>query len=104
MPYNSQLKLGPELISNSREAWTAYYVFVVLSVGALGGGYFAVRQSGVTGTDYWLLLLGVVILSAIFGGIAIMCHLLGHIIDTLDEVLAGQRKGRDAEPDDPSPR
>ncbi|MEO8377720.1 MAG: hypothetical protein ABI579_08610 [Candidatus Sumerlaeota bacterium] len=90
MSYNAQLKLGPELISNSREAWSAYYLFVVLSLGTLGGGYFAIRHSGVSGTDYWLLLLGVVILAAVFGGIAIMCHLLGHIIDTLDEIRAHQ--------------
>ena len=90
--YN-QVKFGPELLSNSREAWLGYYVFVVLALGSLGGGYFLLRRSGLEGGDYWLAMLGILILSLVSLGIAIMCHLLGHVIDMIDDLAkkSGER-------------
>jgi hypothetical protein len=95
--YN-QLKVGPELISNSREAWLGYYVFTGLALAMLGGGYLLVRQSGVQGADYWLLLVGVFLLSLVAGGIAVMCHLLGHVIDMIDEMRRDQSAAKSSQP------
>lgn len=97
MAYN-QLKVGPELISNSREAWLGYYVFTGLALAVLGGGYLLVRQSGVQGADYWLLLVGVFLLSLVSGGIAVTCHLLGHVIDMLDELRRNQAAANPPQP------
>lgn len=97
MAYN-QLKVGPELISNSREAWLGYYVFTGLALAMLGGGYLLVRQSGVQGADYWLLLVGVFLLSLVAGGIAVMCHLLGHVIDMIDEMRRDQSAAKSSQP------
>lgn len=86
MAYSTnQVKLGPELISNSREAWLGYYAFMALGLGILAGGAWAVGRSGATGTDYALLMMGVATLALVSFGIGVMCHLLGHIIDTLED-------------------
>lgn len=86
MRQTGQLKVGKELISNSQEAWLGYYVFALSTIGVLGGGYFSLRRAGLSGPDYWLGLLGVLILAAVCLGISITCHILGHIVDTLDEM------------------
>lgn len=94
MAYNAQVKLGPELISNSREAWLGYYVFTLGAIAILGGGYWLVRRSGFEGADYWILLLGVAILAMVSLGVGVCCHLLGHLIDTVDELrLDGGKPG-----------
>lgn len=98
----SQVKLGPELLGASRESWISYYVFAAAAVATLGGGYGLVRASGLGGVEYWLMLLAVLILSAVFGGIAIVCHLMGHLFDELDAIRRQpQRAGasRTAVPD-----
>jgi len=87
----NQVKLGPELLNASRESWISYYVFAFGAIATLGGGYAILRASGLVGSDYWLALLGVLILAAVFGGIAIVCHLMGHLFDELAEM-------RDAQP------
>lgn len=86
--YN-QIKVGPELISNSREAWLGYYVFTGLALVSLGGGYLWLRGSGFESAQYWLALIGILILFLVSLGIGIMCHLLGHLIDMVDEVRRG---------------
>ncbi len=85
---SAQVKVGKELISNSQEAWLGYYVFAFASLGVLGGGYPLLRHADLSGPDYWLVLLGILILAAVCLGICIMCHILGHIVDTLDEMRA----------------
>lgn len=85
----SQVKVGPELLSASRESWLGYYVFAFLTLLSLGGGYAWLRSSGLTGDAYWLGLLGILILSAVCVGITIICHLMGHLFDELEE-----RRGR----------
>ncbi|CAN5323124.1 hypothetical protein BH09SUM1_BH09SUM1_14200 [soil metagenome] len=86
MAMSQQLKVGPELLNPSRESWIAYYIFAVLTLGTLGGGWLWLKSSGYTGADYTLALIGILILSAVFGGVTIMCHLLGHLIDEIDEL------------------
>lgn len=86
MHRTAQVKVGKELISNSQEAWLGYYVFAGTTVGVLGGGYLLLRRADLTGPDYWLALLGVLILAAVCMGISIMCHILGHVVDALDEL------------------
>lgn len=85
MMKSSQLKVGRELINNSQEAWLGYYVFAVLTIAILGGGYYLIRRSGLTGAEYGLALIGVFIMTLVSAGISIMCHLLGHIIDMIEE-------------------
>lgn len=87
--YN-QLKVGPELLSNSREAWLGYYVFVLLSLASLGGGYLWLRGSGLPEGQYALAMIGVLLLALVSLGIAIMCHLLGHLIDMVEAL--GQKE------------
>ncbi len=84
----AQVKVGKELISNSQEAWLGYYVFAAATLGVLGGGYLLLRRADISGPDYWLVLLGILILAAVCLGICIMCHILGHIVDALDEIRA----------------
>ena len=86
MNARNQVTLGPELLDASRESWTAYYVFAFATILTLGGGYYWLRHSGMEGANYWLGLIGVLILSLVSGGICIMCHLMGHMIDMLDEM------------------
>ncbi len=81
--YN-QVKLGPELLSAARESWLGYYVFAFLTLLSLGGGYAWLRSSGLSGDAYWLGLLGILILSTVCLGIAIVCHLMGHLFDLLE--------------------
>lgn len=83
-----QLKVGKELISNSQEAWIGYYVFAFATLAVLGGGYFGLRRAQLSGPDYGLALLGILILAAVCMGICIMCHILGHIVDSLDQLQA----------------
>ena len=85
-----QLKVGPELISNSREAWLGYYTFAALTIISLGGGYYLIRRSGLERSDYWMALVAILLFSLISLGICIMCHLMGHLIDTVDAL--GQKR------------
>lgn len=83
-----QLKVGKELITNSQEAWLGYYVFAAASLVILAGGCIALRRAALTGPDYWIALMSVLILAAVCIGISIMCHLLGHILDELGRIDA----------------
>lgn len=88
----NQCKLGPELISNSGEAWLGYYVFAGVTLAVLGGGYWWLRQSGLQGADYALGFIGVLTLTMVSAGICIVCHLAGHIIDTLEDMQLQNQK------------
>ena len=94
MTSSYQLKAGRELMSNSREAWLGYYVFVIVALGTLGGGYLLVRRAGFEGGEYWLAMIGVLTLALVSLGIAVACHILGHIVDTLEELKAEVRSGQ----------
>lgn len=86
MNRTAQIKVGRELITNSQEAWLGYYAFALITITVLGGGYVLLRRAELTGADYWLALLGILILATVCLGICIMCHILGHIVDALDEM------------------
>lgn len=88
MKRSNQIKVGKELITNSQEVWLGYYVFAVLTLLFLGGGYYFIRGLNLQGADYWISLLLVLTLSVVSMGICIMCHVLGHIVDSLDSIEA----------------
>ncbi len=81
----AQLKVGPELLTPSRESWLGYYVFAFLTLGTLGGGWLWLRSSGLMGDAYWLALLAILILGTVCLGITIVCHLMGHLFDLLED-------------------
>src|SRR5262249_17187144 len=94
-----QLKVGPELLNPSRESWLGYYVFAAATLGILAGGNYLLRRSGLEGASYWLALLGLLTLALISAWIAIVCHLMGHLFDELDELkvqISDLKKGGDA--------
>lgn len=93
MAYTAQVKLGPELISNAREAWLGYYVFAGLALAFLGGGYALLRMAGWQGPEYWLGLAAVLLLALVSAGISVMCHLFGHVLDILEAPAAGGGEG-----------
>ncbi len=86
MSFYKQVKVGPELLTPSGESWIAYYAFAFLTIASLGGGYWLLRRSELTGPDYFLGLLGVLILTVACAGITIMCHLMGHLLDEVAEL------------------
>jgi hypothetical protein len=99
----AQVKVGKELITNSQEAWLGYYVFALATLSVLGGGYLLLRQADLAGADYWLVLLGILILAAVCLGICIMCHILGHIVDALDAIQSASPQPDSPQPDSPQP-
>lgn len=86
MSLYGQVKVGPELLNPSRESWLGYYVFAAATLAILGGGNYWLRHSGLQGGEYWLALIGLLILGLVSLGITIMCHLMGHLIDMVNDL------------------
>ena len=90
MSFYKQVKVGPELLSASGESWVGYYVFAILAILLLAGGGLLIENSAMQGTDKILCYIGVMILALVSTGISIVCHLMGHLFDSMNELGAAQ--------------
>lgn len=83
MAYLGQKKLGPELITHSQEAWLGYYLFTLFTAVVLAGGFWLVGRAELDPGLHLVAQLGVFILALVSAGIAILCHIAGHLFDEL---------------------
>lgn len=83
---SAQIRVGPELLSSSAEAWLAFYGFAALSLVVLIAGSLLLREPSGLSLEA-LVVLGLTLgLFLLCLGLAVLCHLLGHLIDDLTEL------------------
>jgi len=86
MFFQRQLKLGPELLDESGEAWLGYYLFAFITLGVLGGVGWWVRDAELSAATRILagLMVGLGFLVSL--STCMICHFFGHLFDTLTEL------------------
>ena len=90
-----QVKVGPELLSPSAESWLAYYFFIVLTLTIPSLGGYWLGQSGLEGTEFWVVFMGLSILFLISLSMTMLCHFMGHMFDELTELRSQQAAGEE---------
>lgn len=99
-----QLKWGPELLGPAAEAWLAYYLCILLSLGLLLAGPSCVEKVSAEGTERFVAYcaLGLAILISLLA--TAIFHCLGHVLDRLYDSRSGEScASPSAEPADQSP-